>query len=56
MDSNTKVKIVLIKVVQSESQPEKESCQSLAHLQEPPTLTPSLQWDQIKMLSRLEQS
>ena len=56
MDSSTKVKIMPIKMVHSESQPEKETCQSLACILEPPTLPPDLQWDQVKMLSMLEPS
>ncbi|XP_023563857.1 protein Shroom2 isoform X2 [Octodon degus] len=56
MDNNTTVKMVPIKIVHSESQPEKESRQSLAHLAELPALPSGLERDQIKTLSTSEQS
>ncbi|XP_075395571.1 protein Shroom2 isoform X2 [Tenrec ecaudatus] len=51
MDNNTTVKMVPIKIVHSESQPEKESRQGLARPTEPPALPSALGRDQIKMLS-----
>ncbi|XP_042638949.1 protein Shroom2-like [Orycteropus afer afer] len=51
MDNNTTVKMVPIKIVHSESQPEKASRQGLARLAEPPTLPSGLECDQIKSLS-----
>ncbi|KAL1286376.1 SHROOM2, partial [Ovibos moschatus] len=56
MDNNTMMKMVPIKIVHSESQPEKESCQALARIPEPPPLPWGLEWDQIKTLSTSEQS
>ncbi|KAI4529066.1 hypothetical protein MG293_020880 [Ovis ammon polii] len=56
MDNNTTVKMVPIKIVHSESQPEKESRQALARIPEPPPLPRGLEWDQIKTLSTSEQS
>ncbi|KAM9180415.1 protein Shroom2 [Dugong dugon] len=56
MDNNTTVKMVPIKIVHSESQPEKESRQGLAQPAEPPTLPSGLERDQIKTLSTSEQS
>ncbi|XP_021102004.1 protein Shroom2 isoform X2 [Heterocephalus glaber] len=56
MDNNTTVKMVPIKIVHSESQPEKESRQSLAHPAELPVLPSGLERDQIKTLSTSEQS
>ncbi|KAL4695093.1 hypothetical protein H8959_000188 [Pygathrix nigripes] len=55
MDNNTTVKMVPIKIVHSESQPEKESRQSLARPAEPPALPRGLEKDQIKTLSTSEQ-
>ncbi|XP_032612440.2 protein Shroom2 isoform X1 [Hylobates moloch] len=55
MDNNTTVKMVPIKIVHSESQPEKESRQSLACPAEPPALPHGLEKDQIKTLSTSEQ-
>ncbi|XP_020140776.2 protein Shroom2 isoform X3 [Microcebus murinus] len=58
MDNNTTVKMVPIKIVHSESQPERESRQSLARPAELPALPalPSgLEKDQIKTLSTSEQ-
>ncbi|CAH6780067.1 Shroom2 [Phodopus roborovskii] len=55
MDNNTTVKMVPIKIVHSESQPEKESRQSLACPTELPTLPSGLERDQIKSLSTSEQ-
>ncbi|KFO35610.1 Protein Shroom2 [Fukomys damarensis] len=56
MDNNTTVKMVPIKIVHSESQPEKESRQSLAPPAELPALPSGLERDQIKTLSTSEQS
>ena len=56
MDNNTTVKMVPIKIVHSESQPEKESRQALACIPEPPPLPRGLERDQIKTLSTSEQS
>ncbi|KAM5221086.1 protein Shroom2 [Ctenodactylus gundi] len=56
MDNNTTVKMVPIKIVHSESQPEKESRQNLVRLAEPPALPSGLERDQIKTLSTSEQS
>ncbi|XP_008063817.2 protein Shroom2-like, partial [Carlito syrichta] len=56
MDNNTTVKMVPIKIVHSESQPEKESRQSLARPAELPALPSGLEKDQIKTLSTSEQS
>lgn len=56
MDNNTTVKMVPIKIVHSESQPEKESRQSLARPAELPELPSGLERDQIKSLSTSEQS
>ncbi|XP_033705525.1 protein Shroom2 isoform X4 [Tursiops truncatus] len=56
MDNNTTVKMVPIKIVHSESQPEKESRQGLARVPEPPVLPSGLERDQIKTLSTSEQS
>ncbi|XP_019800266.2 protein Shroom2 isoform X5 [Tursiops truncatus] len=56
MDNNTTVKMVPIKIVHSESQPEKESRQGLARVPEPPMLPSGLERDQIKTLSTSEQS
>nr|XP_019574169.1 PREDICTED: protein Shroom2 isoform X4 [Rhinolophus sinicus] len=56
IDNNTTVKMVPIKIVHSESQPEKDSRQGLAHAAEPPVLPRGLQRDQIKTLSTSEQS
>ncbi|XP_053772845.1 protein Shroom2 isoform X2 [Desmodus rotundus] len=59
---NTTVKMVPIKIVHSESQPEKESRQGLARAAaaaaaaEPPALPSGLERDQIKTLSTSEQS
>ncbi|XP_076963941.1 protein Shroom2-like isoform X2 [Callospermophilus lateralis] len=55
MDNNTTVKMVPIKIVHSESQPEKESRQSLARPAELPVLPSGLERDQIKTLSTSEQ-
>lgn len=55
MDNNTTVKMVPIKIVHSESQPEKESRQSLACPAELPALPSGLEKDQIKTLSTSEQ-
>lgn len=55
MDNNTTVKMVPIKIVHSESQPEKESRQSLACPAELPPLPSGLERDQIKTLSTSEQ-
>nr|XP_020007518.1 protein Shroom2 isoform X1 [Castor canadensis] len=55
MDNNTTVKMVPIKIVHSESQPEKESRQSLVPPAELPTLPSGLERDQIKTLSTSEQ-
>ncbi|KAB0390608.1 hypothetical protein E2I00_010101 [Balaenoptera physalus] len=51
IDNNTTVKMVPIKIVHSESQPEKESRQGLARVPEPPVLPSGLERDQIKTLS-----
>ncbi|XP_039708150.1 protein Shroom2 isoform X2 [Pteropus medius] len=56
IDSNTTVKMVPIKIVHSESQPEKESRQGLACAAELPALPSGLERDQIKTLSTSEQS
>uniref|UniRef100_H0VGL3 ASD2 domain-containing protein n=1 Tax=Cavia porcellus TaxID=10141 RepID=H0VGL3_CAVPO len=56
IDNNTTVKMVPIKIVHSESQPEKESRQSLVRLAELPALPRGLERDQIKTLSTSEQS
>uniref|UniRef100_A0A8C6DUH8 ASD2 domain-containing protein n=1 Tax=Moschus moschiferus TaxID=68415 RepID=A0A8C6DUH8_MOSMO len=56
MDNNTTVKMVPIKIVHSESQPEKESRQALARVPELPLLPRGLERDQIKTLSTSEQS
>nr|XP_045379294.1 protein Shroom2 [Camelus bactrianus] len=56
MDNNTTVKMVPVKIVHSESQPEKESRQGLARAPEPPALPSGLERDQIKTLSTSEQS
>ncbi|KAF6390809.1 shroom family member 2 [Rhinolophus ferrumequinum] len=56
IDNNTTVKMVPIKIVHSESQPEKDSRQGLAHTAEPPMLPSGLKRDQIKTLSTSEQS
>ncbi|XP_027389404.1 protein Shroom2 isoform X3 [Bos indicus x Bos taurus] len=56
MDNNSTVKMVPIKIVHSESQPEKESRQALARVPEPPPLPRGLERDQIKTLSTSEQS
>lgn len=56
IDSNTTVKMVPIKIVHSESQPEKDSRQGLAHAAKPPALPSGLERDQIKTLSTSEQS
>ncbi|KAM9041705.1 protein Shroom2 isoform 2-T2 [Megaptera novaeangliae] len=56
IDNNTTVKMVPIKIVHSESPPEKESRQGLARVPEPPVLPSGLERDQIKTLSRSEQS
>ncbi|XP_058147288.1 protein Shroom2 isoform X2 [Dasypus novemcinctus] len=56
MENNTTVKMVPIKIVHSESQPEKESRQGLARAAEPPALPRGLERDQIKTLSTSEQS
>ncbi|XP_045669608.1 protein Shroom2 isoform X6 [Ursus americanus] len=56
MDNNTTVKMVPIKIVHSESQPEKESRQGLARTAELPALPSGLEKDQIKTLSTSEQS
>ncbi|KAK1347067.1 hypothetical protein QTO34_000931 [Cnephaeus nilssonii] len=53
---NTTVKMVPIKIVHSESQPERESRQGLARASEPPALPSGLERDQIKTLSTSEQS
>ncbi|XP_023370818.1 protein Shroom2 isoform X1 [Otolemur garnettii] len=55
MDSNTTVKMVPIRIVHSETQPERESRQSLACPAELPALPSGLQKDQIKTLSTSEQ-
>ncbi|KAM4815616.1 protein Shroom2-like [Thomomys bottae] len=52
---NTTVKMVPIKIVHSESQPEKESRQSLARPAELPSLPSGLERDQIKTLSTSEE-
>lgn len=56
IDNNTTVKMVPIKIVHSESQPEKDSRQGLAHAAEPPMLPSGLKRDQIKTLNTSEQS
>eukprot|EP00070_Physeter_catodon_P014144 XP_023971242.1 protein Shroom2 [Physeter catodon] len=56
MDGNTTVKMVPIKIVHSESRPEKESRQGLARVPEPPVLPGGLERDQIKTLSTSEHS
>ncbi|XP_058569538.1 protein Shroom2 isoform X3 [Neofelis nebulosa] len=55
IDSNTTVKMVPIKIVHSESRPEKESRQGLARATELPTLPSGLEKDRIKTLSTSEQ-
>lgn len=55
IDSNTTVKMVPIKIVHLESQPEKESRQSLVRPTELPALPSGLERDQIKTLSTSEQ-
>ncbi|XP_014650995.1 PREDICTED: protein Shroom2, partial [Ceratotherium simum simum] len=55
IDNNTTVKMVPIKIVHSESQPEKESRQGLAHAAELPALPSGLERDQIKTLNTSEQ-
>ncbi|XP_045328380.1 protein Shroom2 isoform X3 [Leopardus geoffroyi] len=55
MDNNTTVKRVPIKIVHSESRPEKESRQGLARATELPTLPSGLEKDHIKTLSTSEQ-
>ncbi|XP_070358451.1 protein Shroom2 isoform X5 [Equus asinus] len=55
IDNNTTVKMVPIKIVHSESQPEKESRQGLARATELPELPSGLERDQIKTLSTSEQ-
>ncbi|KAM5197226.1 protein Shroom2-like isoform 1-T1 [Hipposideros larvatus] len=55
IDSNTTVKMVPIKIVHSESQPEKDR-PGLAHAAELPALPSGLERDQIKTLSTSEQS
>lgn len=56
IDSNTTVKMVPIKIVHSESQPEKESRQGLACAAELPALPSGLERDRIKTLSTSEHS
>ncbi|XP_014443055.1 protein Shroom2 isoform X1 [Tupaia chinensis] len=56
MDNNTTVKMVPIKIVHSESLPDKGSRQSLAPPAELPVLPSGLERDQIKTLSTSEQS
>ncbi|XP_006835763.1 PREDICTED: protein Shroom2 [Chrysochloris asiatica] len=56
MENNTTVKMVPIKIVHSESQPEKESRQGLARPTEPPALPRGLERDQIKTLSTASHS
>ncbi|XP_030892470.1 protein Shroom2 isoform X4 [Leptonychotes weddellii] len=56
MDNNTTVKMVPIKIVHSESQPEKDSRQGLTRTTELPALPSGLEKDQIKTLSTSEQS
>lgn len=53
---NTTVKMVPIKILHSESQPEKESRQALARAADLPALPSGLERDQIKTLSTSEQS
>nr|XP_060470107.1 protein Shroom2 isoform X3 [Panthera onca] len=55
IDNNTTVKMVPIKIVHSESRPEKESRQGLARATELPTLPSGLEKDHIKTLSTSEQ-
>ncbi|KAK2507321.1 hypothetical protein MC885_015171 [Smutsia gigantea] len=54
--SNTTVKMVPIKIVHAESQPEKESRQGLARTAEPPALPSGLERDPIKSLNAPEQA
>ncbi|XP_036768908.2 protein Shroom2 isoform X3 [Manis pentadactyla] len=54
--SNTTVKMVPIKIVHAESQPEKESRQGLACTAEPPALPSRLDRDPIKSLNAPEQA
>lgn len=56
MGSHSTVKIVPVKIVHAESQPEKESRQGLARPAELPALPSGLERDQIKTLSTSEQS
>ncbi|XP_008591200.1 PREDICTED: protein Shroom2 [Galeopterus variegatus] len=56
MGNNSMVKMVPIKIVHSESRPEKESRQSLVCPAEPPALPSGLERHQIKTLSTPEQS
>ncbi|XP_055969754.1 protein Shroom2 isoform X2 [Sorex fumeus] len=56
IDSRTTVKMVPIKIVHAESQPEKDTRQGLAHTSPPPALPSGLERDQIKTLSTSEQS
>ncbi|XP_037367606.1 protein Shroom2 [Talpa occidentalis] len=56
MDNNTTVKMVPIKIVHAESQPEKESRQGLARAAEPPALPSGLEKDQLRTLRTSEQS
>ncbi|XP_012999892.2 protein Shroom2 [Cavia porcellus] len=56
IDNNPMLKMVPIKIVHSESQPKKESCQSLARLAQLPALLNGLEQDQIKTLRMSEQS
>ncbi|XP_008587437.1 PREDICTED: protein Shroom2-like, partial [Galeopterus variegatus] len=56
MGNNSTVKMVPIKIVHLESQPEKESRQSLACPAQPPALPSGLERHQIKTLSTPEQS
>ncbi|XP_029785837.1 protein Shroom2 [Suricata suricatta] len=55
MDNNTTVKMVPVKIVHSESQPEKDSRQGLARTIEPPAPPCTLGKDHIKSLSTSEQ-
>ncbi|XP_053058025.1 protein Shroom2 isoform X6 [Acinonyx jubatus] len=54
IDNNTTVKMVPVKIVHSESRPEKESRQGLARATEPPTLPSGLERDHTKTLSASE--
>ncbi|XP_054978285.1 protein Shroom2 isoform X2 [Sorex araneus] len=56
IDSRTTVKMVPIKIVHAESQPEKDTRQGLARTVPPPALPSGLERDQIKTLSTSEQS